>query len=260
MECDLVAAGCDGPSTAWAVTRFGGSATDITAFGTCNGEDFCCPFTDNGPTPLTDVAICATAYTDTLGFSYDDNGTVSELRPYTAGQNLGSRILAEGGDDNVTGSDFAGSSYGELLCGGPGADTMTGQSDSDWIRGDGGNDTITGGAGNDRIWGGDGSDTIHGNAGNDLICEIGSDLGNGCPANLLNGNTGSDVIWINYNATCGSAALDPASECGEDNDRIGDSSPGAFFLPPTCEVSIATEPPPCSPIPVCQGCFNPGPG
>ena len=256
LQCDL--SSCDGPSTAWAVTRFNGGATDISAFGTCNGEDFCCPFTDNGQVPLTDVAICGSGYTDTLGFSYDDSGTVSDLRPYTGGQNLSSRIAADGGDDNVTGSDFAGSSYGELLCGGLGGDTMAGQSDSDWIVGDSGNDIITGGAGNDRIWGGDGSDTIEGAGGNDLICETGADLGNGCPVNLMHGNGGSDVLWLDYDGTCGSSALDPLSTCGTDNDRFGDSN--NFTLPADCDVPITTEPPPCSPAPFCVGCFNPGPG
>ncbi len=99
----------------------------------------------------------------------------------------------------------AGTSFGNTMFGGGGADQLLGRNGQDYLLGDAGNDllrggedsdTLNGGTGNDRLFGDAGDDLLQGAAGNDtLVGGTGNDTqhgGNGVDA--LAGNTGNDVI------------------------------------------------------------------
>ena len=86
---------------------------------------------------------------------------------YTLGANLETLVLV--GDANLNGTgnglnnDIIGSRGSNLLVGGAGNDTITGE-----IGPVGGDDTLIGGAGNDGLNGGVGNDVMQGGIGNDL--------------------------------------------------------------------------------------------
>lgn len=87
--------------------------------------------------------------------------------------------LGDAGDVTLT--------WGPLILGTGGSDTLAGTPASEEIRGRGGNDTITGAGGADLVFGGRGNDTLGGGAGNDLLFDHkGTDV--------LNGNGGADTL------------------------------------------------------------------
>ncbi len=95
------------------------------------------------------------------------------------------------------------------ITGGPGADTLVGDSSS-YISGGAGNDTITGGSGNDTILGGDGNDTItnsggsgdsvDGGAGNDTVTATLT------AGNKIIGGDGTDTLSLALAVTAATAA------------------------------------------------------
>lgn len=90
-----------------------------------------------------------------------------------------------GGDNFLYGEGHAMRAYG-----GPGRDTVQGDSQADWIDGAAGDDSLMGGNGNDTILGGGGNDAIIGGGGNDTI-------DGGAGADSLTGGDGNDriVMW-----------------------------------------------------------------
>ncbi|ADL52178.1 calcium-binding protein [Clostridium cellulovorans] len=87
------------------------------------------------------------------------------------------KIVAKGGDDEVTGSDNN--------------DTLDGGAGIDILNGKGGNDTLIGGMGNDSLLGGTGNDSLLGGIGNDILKgEAGDDT--------LNGGIGNDTLIGGY--------------------------------------------------------------
>jgi hypothetical protein len=84
-------------------------------------------------------------------------------------------------ETTVTGSglndtiDCGGATPAKTINGNGGNDTITGTDFADTINGGDGNDTLTGGVGNDSLNGGLGGDTINGSAGNDNLVGPSSD-------------------------------------------------------------------------------------
>jgi Ca2+-binding RTX toxin-like protein len=84
----------------------------------------------------------------------------------------------------------------EILFGGDGDETFTGQDRDDIIFGGNGNDNLTGNAGNDYLEGNSGIDTLKGDSGDDaLYGNNGNDiLDGGTERDLLIGGTGADTL------------------------------------------------------------------
>jgi Ca2+-binding RTX toxin-like protein len=77
-------------------------------------------------------------------------------------------IRADGGTDTLTSVEHVvGSSYDDVMFGGPGNDAFDGGAGDDALRGGAGDDTLSGGDGNDFLVGGPGNDIIDGGAGID---------------------------------------------------------------------------------------------
>ncbi|MDV7143541.1 Hint domain-containing protein [Tropicimonas sp. TH_r6] len=93
--------------------------------------------------------INGTDYADTIDASATSSGVT---------------ILANGGDDIVTGGSGA-----DVIYGGEGDDELSGGDANDILVGDAGNDTLIGGAGSDNIVGGEGDDTLVAGAGYDSL-------------------------------------------------------------------------------------------
>lgn len=168
--------------------------------------------------------------------------------------NVNARIMAYGGNDEVTaadGADFlSGGSGQDTLRAGRGNDTIEGGSDPDGVWGDGGDDMIRGNAGNDTLrggqgfdliygdrdddvlrgqshgdtlYGGPGADNIKGGGGNDLhYGEAGHDfIKGGTRADLVDGGSGHDVLNGNrHNDTLNGGAGNDVLRAGGENDRL----------------------------------------
>lgn len=131
-----------------------------------------------------------------------DNRDVTTITGVVNG--VGTRIYAEGGDDEITiDNGFNGD---HLLYGGAGNDILTAQNGRDILHGEAGNDTLNGGGGRDKLYGDEGNDTLngdgdkdylYGNAGDDVINGgEGNDLMYGLEDNdTLNGDNGNDRIY-----------------------------------------------------------------
>lgn len=94
------------------------------------------------------------------------------------------RILALGGDDNVSGGGG-----NDKITGGAGNDVVKGGAGDDKLFGGEGNDSLLGGAGDDTLAGGAGDDIMIGGAGDDTII---AGLGN----DSVIGGLGDDVVKI----------------------------------------------------------------
>jgi len=160
-------------------------------------------------------------------FNVDVNGEVDVVDPNTIKQfdilagdgndvvTLGpgvarAYVLAGGGDDTITGSEFpdtiTGSAgkdiiYGmdgdDRLAGSPGHDILVGMNGRDRLYGDVGNDQLKGGGGVDRLYGGDGHDILVGESSADkMYGELGNDtIVGGTGTDLLNGGEGLDFLY-----------------------------------------------------------------
>ena len=96
------------------------------------------------------------------------------LKPATCGGlNLTSIVAGDG--------DLSGSNSGDLIVGGPSAQSISGAGGNDCILGGAGDDNIDGGNGNDSLYGGDGDDSLDGGKRTDLCFgESGTDSFAGC--------------------------------------------------------------------------------
>ncbi|MCD6035040.1 MAG: hypothetical protein K0R63_781 [Rickettsiales bacterium] len=121
-----------------------------------------------------------------------ENGVTGNGDDVLNGNELGNRLVGNGGNDTIHGNGgddvILGGSGNDVLEGGEGNDTIFGGSENDVIKGDAGNDFLYGEEGNDTINGGDGSDFINGNQGNDLLY---GDAGN----DTIHGGQGADKIY-----------------------------------------------------------------
>ena len=110
-----------------------------------------------------------------------------------------------------------------IVLGGSGNDTITGDTRGNLIRGGLGNDTITGGAGDDLLSGDDGDDTIYGGDGNDTVVGgNGNDpLYGGDGNDILQGDAGIDVLQCDGD----NAAGDPGMAPGEADFTVDRNTP-----------------------------------
>lgn len=104
----------------------------------------------------------------------------------------GEVVYAGKGNDVIIGSD----NPFELLCGGPGRDTIYGYAGADTLVGGPGFDRLFGGTGDDVLFGGGNRDILRGQAGADAILgEAGKDTLRGGPGrDVIRGGTGDDVL------------------------------------------------------------------
>jgi Ca2+-binding RTX toxin-like protein len=173
------------------------------------------------------------------------NGTWTATR---AGNFVGARVFAGGGDDNVqlaglplntqaygqagndtiitsTGTDFVlGGEGDDSITTGEGLDTLQGEAGNDFLNGGGGNDslvgltgndTLEGGNGNDFLSGGDNDDSLDGNSGDDR-------LDGGLGADALVGGEGRDTADYSLRRTGVNVSLDGQANDGAtgENDNV----------------------------------------
>jgi Ca2+-binding RTX toxin-like protein len=108
-----------------------------------------------------------------------------------------------GGNDTVTGSDFA-----DDLRGGGGDDTVTGGGGGDTLTGGAGNDTLTGDDGNDTLTGGTGIDNVTAGSGDDIIVVTGTEA----VSDTIDAGTGAgDVLRVGGTGAVTLASFDAAA-------------------------------------------------
>jgi Ca2+-binding RTX toxin-like protein len=117
----------------------------------------------------------------------------------------------EGNDLLLAAPSTPGSSYGTVLWGGTGNDTLQGSSGSEQLFGEDGDDLIYGGDGNDYLQDGAGSDTMDGGAGDDELIWEGKD-----GADHLFGGAGNDNLSILLSDGAGKLNFDG----GDGNDLV----------------------------------------
>lgn len=187
-----------------AVESYSG-ATDYEAWGTYNGEDFCCDQAyQSGGVELSYVRILGTPHPDTLRFA--DSALTYALRRHSSGsQTLQGQIYGQGGADTIYGSYYGSSDYytDVYLGGGTEADNISGNGGDDYLYGDSGADTLSGGAGDDYLYGDTEADTLSGDAGVDVLY-------GGAGGDTLNGGFSGDSIY----------GCDSFGSCASDDDDI----------------------------------------
>jgi Ca2+-binding RTX toxin-like protein len=108
----------------------------------------------------------------------NDQANVIDLSAFRPPNLLGSTVVANGGDDQIIGTEGT-----DLLFGGSGNDVIFGNAGTDFLRGAAGADQLYGGDGddnlrgqggdNDQLNGGEGADVLDGGAGSDRMFETG---------------------------------------------------------------------------------------
>lgn len=123
--------------------------------------------------------------TDTLDFSLQ-----SALNAVTVVMETASTV------GTATGSGIGSDVFGEfeIIVGGAGNDSITGNDDANTLSGGLGNDTLNGGIGNDTLNGDDGDDTLTGGAGNDSLVGGGAGETNGDTAFYSQSITGGKYV------------------------------------------------------------------
>ncbi len=219
-------------SSATAVTTFGASSHDVSAWGSCFGgavTKFCCVFDENDGA-IDTVGIQGTDDPDeALSFVHNLGGGAEEnLQPWDADA-IDGFIRGQGGADLILGSNYAGSDYDDNLYGQLGNDAIDGNGGADFLSGGDGADLLDGQDGNDTLWGGDGNDAHEGGAGVDALCDASGYAV--CASNQGNhflGGAGDDRQWFNQSENplvpCPGILLDSTSDAGAGNDQCGDNN------------------------------------
>jgi hypothetical protein len=133
-------------------------------------------------------------------------------------------LLAEGGDDAITGSvnddHLTGTGSTDALFGNEGDDTLAAGQGNDELHGDTGDDALQGGSGIDFLSGGDGQDTLDGGGDRDLLFGGAGDdvLHGGGASDFLQGGTGADTL----NGGSGNDLLDGTYGDGTTDHDSGD--------------------------------------
>jgi Ca2+-binding RTX toxin-like protein len=153
----------------------GGS--DLCGDGIVSGSEEC--------DPPDDVTCCACRFVDVTLTEGDDYFDL-DAEGYTSG----AVVVGLGGLDQIFGSENG----DDVICGGPGNDTLVGQGGHDTLVGGAGHDTLLGKAGDDLLSGGPGRDQLLGAEGNDFL-EGGED------ADTVVGEEGDDIL-------CGAGGAD----------------------------------------------------
>ena len=154
-----------------AITVYGGNGNDTFNQGSAStgGE----VLWGNAGTDTVSYASRSAAVTVTIGAAADD-GAAGELDDINSDIEV---VTGGSGDDTLT----AASGVAATLNGGPGNDTLIGDSAAD---------TLNGGAGNDTLRGKGGADTLNGDDGDDTFDE--ESAANG--GDVMNGGAGTDTV------------------------------------------------------------------
>jgi hypothetical protein len=132
---------------------------------------------------------------------------VSDLRVVAYGKAGNDYLYSNGANDRLIGGDgndtLLGYTGDDYLDGGPGDDVLYGGGGNDRLIGWSGNDLLYGDSGDDQLYGGAGMDSLSGGTGNDLLVSIDGEGGE-----TVNGNTGSDVLWIDFSMRFPNAVFD----------------------------------------------------
>lgn len=253
LTCDLSV--CAGDSAAWIVSdwhdSFNNGFHDFSAWGSCDGANFCCVSDTDPSKDLAEVVLIGSDYRDEpLSFA-SEIGTADENKLYAwGGSDMLAIINAGNGDDIVSGSTYTGSDYAEELNGNVGVDEIDGHAGDDILRGGAGSDILEGSGGADVLQGGNGDDTLDGGAGADFLCDSTGTSGFCATAgdNLFLGGTENDTIWFDETAACTNRTMDPTSNAdGGGSDICGDGSDWmSVELPTNCEFTLSVAPSECS--------------
>ena len=114
-------------------------------------------------------------------------------------------LSGDNGSDNIYGEDgdddINGGSGNDKLYGGLGLDLLNGDDGNDHINGNEDDDVLNGGAGNDRLMGDDGNDDLSGDDGNDQVLGGAGDdtLDGGAGKDKLTGGLGDDTYFVDAN-------------------------------------------------------------
>jgi Ca2+-binding RTX toxin-like protein len=162
-----------------ALTVYGGAGNDLFnegAAATTSETIFGGADTDTVSYTARAAAVTVTVGAQTLGVN--DDGAVGELDDIKSDVEI---VTGGLGDDTLTAAPGVAVTFN----GGPGNDTLIGDSGNDTLNGEAGNDTLRGAAGNDTLNGGDGDDTFDEETGSN-----GSDVFNG----------GAGIDTVDYSA------------------------------------------------------------
>ena len=159
------------------------------AWGTVNGDLFCCPSAAN--VVPTDVRIEGSAWADTLSFTstsltYNLVGAGTSITAIINGGDEDDQINGSHGTSNIT-ETLNGEAGKDVIRGNAGADVLNGGDGDDLMLGGSGADTLNGGNGGDEMLGGTGDDQMNGDADRDF-------MGGGDGDDILNGGTGGDTL------------------------------------------------------------------
>ena len=175
-----------------------GGTTKLQAFGTYDGDLFCCT---NSTSEIDHVQVVGTDDGDTIKLYYNGGAGEFWLQYTPSSGGWGSDIVngavqGNGGNDVIWGSRETDSSYTDSLDGGEDADTIYGQDGTNYINGEAGEDFLFGGPNVDWIYGGANGDIIVGAAGDDhLFGEGGVDrIQGGDGDDYIDGGDGGDTL------------------------------------------------------------------
>ena len=127
----------------------------------------------------TDLQINTSTGTTSYG---DVTGSDKRDLIFITGEQDGTTVHADAGDDFVNGGN-----YNDTIYGGDGENNLYGNGGDDYIYGGKDKDIIEGGEGNDHIFGSDGLNELNGGNGDDYIY-------GGKDKDIINGNDGNDHI------------------------------------------------------------------
>jgi hypothetical protein len=124
-----------------------------------------------------------------LGFNDDDpdRGCCSSWLPLVDAEASKTYMIQIGPLEGFGGEGLVTLSWGPLILGTDGADTIAGTPAAEEIRGGGGGDVILGGGGGDLLYGGPGNDFLGGQGGDDVIFDRRG-------VDVLRGSAGADVL------------------------------------------------------------------
>jgi Ca2+-binding RTX toxin-like protein len=180
------------------------------AWGTVNGDLFCCPSAAN--VVPTDVRIEGSAWADTLSFTstsltYNLVGAGTSITAIINGGDEDDQINGSHGTSNIT-ETLNGEAGKDVIRGNAGADVLNGGDGDDLMLGGSGDDTLNGGNGSDEMLGGTGDDEMNGDADRDF-------MGGGDNNDVMDGGTGGDTLCGDNESGSGGDDLDDGDTVDE---------------------------------------------
>lgn len=140
---------------------------------------------------------------------------------------------------NTAGFTILGTSFDDILYGGPGSDVIEGAAGNDTIYGLTGNDQLSGGTGADTLDGGGGNDTLYGLGDNTGGADAGNTLSGGPGQDLLYGANGDDAFPRNDDREPDTLVCFPGTDTGL-ADRVDTIDPSCEFGPPSVSLTAGS--------------------